>query len=117
MKLLRYIVLLSTFLQGNYLKLYDDFRQNQNWETSIDKFLYSDSYVDYLLKDKDVKFGYYDNPTNIIICFKNRKDLNLYLYNKKNLRLKSQFKNILTGKKIGDKWKGEMKKHLLVSIH
>ena len=103
MKLVLNLLLLFSFLNGE-MEILDNYRQGKPLNDSLDKALYSDEYIDYLLKGKDVKFGYYDNPTNIIICFKNKKDLEIYKYNKL-YKLEKKFKNILTGRNLGDKWK------------
>ena len=102
MRVLLYSFIFISFLSAN-MNIFNDFRQNPNWEQNADKLLYSDEYINYLLKNKDVRFGYYDKPTNIIVCFKNKKDLLIYKYNQK-LQLSSKFTNILTGKNPGNKW-------------
>jgi murein L,D-transpeptidase YafK len=102
MKLLLYSFILISFLKAD-MTILNNYRQNINWQEKADKALYSDEYINYLLKNRDVKFGYYDNPTNVIVCFKNKKDLFIYNYNKK-LQLSTKFTNILTGKNSGDKW-------------
>jgi murein L,D-transpeptidase YafK len=103
MKLLFYLFVLISFLNAE-MSVFNDYRQNINWEEKADKILYSNKYIDYLLQNKDVKFGYYDKPINVIVCFKTKKDLFIYNYNKK-LELSTKFTNILTGKNRGDKWK------------
>ena len=97
------LFLIVSFGFGSSLDYFDKYRRGDNWQKDVDRFLYSDTYIDYLLKDKDVKFGYFDNPTNIIICYKNRKKLDVYGYNN-NFYLKTKFENILVGRD-GDKWK------------
>jgi len=103
MKILVQLLLFTTLLSANFLKMIDNYRKGNPWQEELDKFLYSDIYLDYLLKDKDVKFGYYDKPTNLIICFKDKRELEIYSYNKK-LFFKKEFKRILVGKNRGDKW-------------
>jgi len=102
MKSFIYSLILVSFLNAN-MSAFDNYRQGKNWEKEVDKTLYSDEYINYLLENKDVKFGYYDNPVNVIVCFKSKKDLLVYDYNKK-LQLSTQFNNILTGRNKGDKW-------------
>jgi len=103
MKLFIHLLILFSLLNANYLKIFDNFRQGKNWEINVDKFLYSDLYINFLLKNKDVKFGYFDNPTNIIVCYKNKKNLDVYSYDN-SFKLINKFSNILTGKNDGDKW-------------
>jgi len=97
-----YSLILVSFLNAN-LSFFDDFRQGKNWEEKVDKFLYSDEYINYLLKNKDVKFGYYDIPMNIILCIKKKRKLKVYKYKNKILKV-IEFNNILTGRNPGDKW-------------
>jgi len=103
MRYLIFLLLFFNYLLAN-LSIFNDFREGSEWEKKVDKFLFSDEYIQYLLKDKDVTFGYYDKPTNIIVCYKKEKIVNVYDLNNK-LKLKHQFKNILIGKNSGDKWR------------
>jgi murein L,D-transpeptidase YafK len=103
MKLLFYLFVLISFLQAD-MRVFDNYRKNALWGKNADEILFSDKYINYLLKNKDVKFGYYDNPVNVIVCFKTKKDLLIYNYDKK-LKLSTKFSNILTGKNNGDKWR------------
>ena len=102
MRVLWFILIITSFLNAN-IEIFDKFRKGEEWQKKVDKFLFSDRYINFLLKNKDVKFGYYDNPTNIIICYKNKRVVDVYDFNNK-LKLKHQFKNILLGKNSGDKW-------------
>jgi len=99
--------ILSIFIILNILhaemEIFDNFRKGNNWKKQVDQFLYSDKYINYLLKDKNVKFGYFDNPTNIIVCYKNKRIVDVYNFNNQ-LKLKHKFDNILIGKNQGDKW-------------
>ena len=102
MRVVVLVLIITHFLQAN-MNIFDKFRMGENWLQDMDKELYSDEYINHLLKDKDVKFGYYDNPTNIIICYKQTRTLKLYKYNGL-LKLDKQFNHILTGKNKGNKW-------------
>ncbi len=102
MRIVFMIVFSFVFLNAQ-MSLINDYRQNPNWQEKMDQFLYSDEYINFLLKNKDVKFGYYDNPTNIIVCYKAKKILDVYDYDN-SLKLEGRFDDILTGKNKGDKW-------------
>jgi len=102
MRVLWFILIITSFLNAN-IEIFDKFRKGKSWQNEVDKFLFSDKYISFLLNNKDVKFGYYDNPTNIIICYKNKRVVDVYDFNNK-LQLKHQFTNILLGKNSGDKW-------------
>jgi murein L,D-transpeptidase YafK len=103
MRLLLFVLFAINILNAN-INIFDKFRTGNPWQKDVDKYLYSDEYINYLLKNKNVKFGYYDNPTNIIVCYKEKKVLDVYSFND-NLKLRHRFTNILTGKNFGNKWK------------
>ena len=102
MRILLFVLFIINVLNAN-VGIFNKFRIGENWQKDVDKFLYSDEYINYLLKNKDVKFGYYDNPINIIVCYKQKRIVDIYDFNNK-LTLKHSFINILTGKNKGDKW-------------
>ncbi|NPA55083.1 MAG: L,D-transpeptidase family protein [Epsilonproteobacteria bacterium] len=97
-----FFLLLVTYLWGDYTIL-DRYRMGYEYIKQMDMSLYSDTYINHLLQNKDVTFGYFDNPTNIIVCYKKDRIVDVYNLNSK-LTLKHQFKNILIGKNAGDKW-------------
>jgi len=99
------IFTLTLTFANNGMKILNNFIEGKDYIRLMDKFLFSDEYIYNLLKNKDVKFGYYSHPTNIIICYKDKKTLDLYKYNKNGIKLEKQFKNILTGRNPGDKWR------------
>ena len=103
MRLLSLLIFLVILANAN-MKIFDNYIEGKDYEKLMDKFLFSDNYIYHLLKNKDVKFGYYSHPINIIICYKNKRILNLYKYKNNSITLEKQFKNILTGKNSGDKW-------------
>ena len=103
MKKFTFLAILLTFLSAN-MEIFNKFRIGEAWQLDVDKFLYSDKYINFLLKNKDVKFGYFDNPINIIVCYKKERKVEVYNLSNK-LKLKHQFNNILIGKNSGDKWK------------
>ena len=102
MRSILFLSIMITLLFSN-INIFTKYRSGENWQKDVDKYLYSDKYINSLLKNKDVTFGYYDNPTNIIVCYKNKRVVNVYDFNNK-LKLKHTFKHILTGKNNGDKW-------------
>jgi len=97
-----FLSIITTFLLAN-VNIFTKYRSGENWQKDVDKYLYSNEYINDLLKNKDVKFGYYDNPTNIIICNKKKRVLKVYKYNG-FLELHKKFTHVLTGKNSGDKW-------------
>jgi len=102
MRSILFLSIMITLLFSN-INIFTKYRSGENWQKDVDKYLYSDEYINSLLKNKDVTFGYYDNPTNIIVCYKNKRVVDVYDFNNK-LKLKHKFNNILTGKNNGDKW-------------
>ena len=102
MKIILTLLIMFSILSAN-MQIFDKYRQGENWQKDVDKTLFSDQYINYLLKNKDVRFGYYDNPVNIIVCYKKIKKLDVYKYDNKPI-LEKQFSRILTGKNDGDKW-------------
>ena len=102
MRSILFLSIMITLLFSN-INIFTKYRSGENWQKDVDKYLYSDKYINSLLKNKDVTFGYYDNPTNIIVCYKNKRVVDVYDFNNK-LKLKHKFNNILTGKNNGDKW-------------
>ena len=102
MKISFLLFLFINLVFASSMEIFNNYRLGNKWQQDVDKFLYSDEYISYLLKNKNVKFGYFDNPTNIIVCYKEKKKLDIYSYNNK-LQLKTNFSNILTGKNTGDK--------------
>ena len=102
MKVILTLLVTLSILSAN-MAIFDKYRQGKEWQQDVDKVLFSDEYINYLLKNKDVRFGYYDNPINIIVCYKNKRKLDVYRYNNKPI-LEKQFSRILTGKNPGDKW-------------
>jgi len=102
MKFILSLFIILSFLHAE-MELFDNFRKGKEWQKNVDKFLFSDKYINYLLQNKNVKFGYYDNPTNIIVCYKNKRVVDIYDFNQ-TLKLKQKFNNILIGKNKGDKW-------------
>ena len=102
MKTFIYLLVFISFLNAQ-MNVLDIYRKGGNFEKLADKMLYSDEYINYLLKNKDVTFGYYDRPKNIILCFKDKRDLRVYKYDDL-LILNKELKNILTGRNEGDKW-------------
>jgi len=102
MKFITFLILIINLMYAQ-TDVFTKYRSGYSWEKDVDKYLYSDQYIQSLLKDKNVKFGYYDNPTNIIVCNKKNKVLKLYRYNGL-LELDKKFTHILTGKNPGDKW-------------
>jgi len=102
---MKFVIFLIFVLNITYANtnIFTKYRSGENWEKDVDKYLYSDAYINNLLENKNVKFGYYDNPTNIIVCNKNNKVLSIYKYNGL-LELDKKFTHILTGKNPGDKW-------------
>jgi len=103
MKNFVFLAILFSFLSANS-EIFDKFRTGKEWQKDVDKFLYSDIYIEYLLQNKNVKFGYFDNPVNIIVCYKKQRQVEIYNFQNK-LKLKHKFNNILIGKNSGDKWK------------
>jgi murein L,D-transpeptidase YafK len=103
MKVLLYLLILISFLNADVFSILDKYRKGKNFEKLADKFLYSNEYIKHLLKNKDVKFGYYDKPKNIIVCFKDKRVLKIYKY-QNILNSLDKFTNILTGRNKGDKW-------------
>ena len=102
MKIILSVIVLFSILSAN-MELFDKYRKGNEWQKEMDKTLFSNEYINYLLKDKDVRFGYYDNPVNIIVCYKKKRQLSVYKYDDKPI-LEKQFNRILTGKNPGNKW-------------
>jgi len=102
MKIILSVLVLFSILSAN-MELFDKYRKGNEWQKEMDKTLFSNEYINYLLKDKDVRFGYYDNPVNIIVCYKKKRQLSVYKYDDKPI-LEKQFTKILTGKNPGNKW-------------
>ena len=102
MRSILFLSIMITLLFSN-INIFTKYRSGENWQKDVDKYLYSDEYINSLLKNKDVTFGYYDNPTNIIVCYKNKRVVDVYDFNNK-LKLKHTFNHVLTGKNNGDKW-------------
>jgi len=102
MRVLLFVIFVTNLAWG-YVDIFTKYRSGENWEKDVDKYLYSDDYANKLLENKNVTFGYYDNPTNIILCNKSKRVLKVYKYNGL-LELDKTFKHILTGKNNGDKW-------------
>jgi len=102
MRVLLFVIFVTNLAWG-YVDIFTKYRSGESWEQDVDKYLYSDDYANKLLENKNVTFGYYDNPTNIILCNKSKRVLKVYKYNGL-LELDKTFKHILTGKNNGDKW-------------
>ena len=99
--LLILLFLSSTF--ANDFKLIDNFIQGKEYKKEIDKLSFSDNFINEMLKNRNLKYGFYQNPSTLILCIKSKKEL-IVLDVDKNISTKMNF-SVLTGKHDGDKWK------------
>jgi murein L,D-transpeptidase YafK len=103
MKVLLYTLLFSVYLYSDLIQTY---RLNglKSVEREINAIMQTSTYWKSFLKNKDVRYGYYESINSILICNKNKKTLELY--NIKNNRFIKNFKsNVFVGEKKGAKQK------------
>ena len=102
MKIL-FLLIFSTFLFADIIDTYRYYGIEKIID-KIEKNLQSEKYWLNRLKNINVKYGYFENPTFILFCNKLTRTLNVNIYkNGKIINLKT-FNNIIVGK-LGDKQK------------
>ncbi|QCT95174.1 hypothetical protein FE773_08205 [Caminibacter mediatlanticus TB-2] len=102
------IFLFSTFLFADVIDTYR-YYGIQKTIKEIEKKLQSEKYWLKKLKNIDVKYGYFENPTFILFCNKITRTLQVNLYKKGKLKNLTTFNNVIVGK-LGDKQKeGDLK--------
>jgi len=78
------IIFISIFLySADFVEIYRT-EGVSSLEKSLDKILSNKEYWLNRLKDKNVKWGYYENNKNILVCIKAKKILTIYKYQKSN---------------------------------
>ena len=108
MKLLFVLMSMFTFTFANYVELYRVSGIDAVKDT-FERVLQTKSYWDDTLKNKDVRYGYYESIDAVLLCTKSNKELTLYK-KEKNKFAKSFSSEVLIGKKNGDKKKeGDLK--------
>jgi len=76
---------------------------------TIDSSLKSEKFWEKIIKNDNVKYGYFRNKRYILFCNKKKKTLQVFKYNHGKLKTLAVFKNIIVGK-LGDKRKeGDLK--------
>jgi murein L,D-transpeptidase YafK len=70
----------------------------------MEKMLQSENYWYNRIKNDDVKYGYFENPTFILFCNKLNRTLKIFSYKNGKLTKITQFNNIIVGK-LGQKEK------------
>ncbi len=103
MKKILLILLFTSSIFANSFQLVSNFIQGKNYQKEIDKLSLSDNFIENLLKDRNLKYGFYQKPSILILCFISTKKMIILDVNK-NISKTISFP-ILTGKYLGDKWK------------
>ncbi|WP_456479279.1 L,D-transpeptidase family protein [Nautilia sp.] len=106
---MRFLIFFAAVFLYSY-SLIDTYRYEgeKTLADKIEKLLCSDSYWLERLKDKNVKWGYYESEKNILVCIKKEKILEVYKENTGKIELLDRI-NVLTGLD-GDKRKeGDLK--------
>jgi len=106
------IVILLFFIVFSFSEDFVDiyrFKGENKLVKAVEKTLQSKEYWLNKIKNKNVKFGYFENDRYILFCNKKTRDLKVYSYKNDKLKLLTVFKNLIVGK-LGDKVKeGDLK--------
>ena len=108
MRVLIFIFIITNIFAQNLVDIYR-FEGIEKVKNILEKKLQSKNYWLNILKNQNVKFGYYENPSFILLCNKSLKTLKVYeTKNGKNKEL-FEFNHIIVGK-LGQKFKeGDLK--------
>jgi murein L,D-transpeptidase YafK len=102
MKKLLLFLIFSNLIFANNFDLINNFLKGKNYEKEIDKLTTNESFINALIKSKNLKYGFYENPSTLILCIKSKKEITI-LDVDTNISTKMNF-SILTGENSGDKW-------------
>jgi murein L,D-transpeptidase YafK len=102
MKKLLLILLFINSIFANDFQLIDNFIKGKDYEKEIDKLSLNNEFINNMLKNKNLKYGFYQNPSTLILCIKSKKEITI-LDVDTNISTKMNF-SILTGENSGDKW-------------
>ncbi len=108
MKLLVGLIVLNSFVFANFVDLYRSHGINAV-KDKFDEIIQTKSYWDNYLKNKDVKYGYYESINSVLVCNKNQKEIVLYKKEKDNF-IKNFSSTVFIGEANGDKQReGDLK--------
>ncbi len=108
MRVLLGLVICYTFSFANFIEIYR-LHGLEAVQKKFDAIMQTKNYWDGYLKDKDIRYGYYESINSVLVCNKSKK--NLVLYKKIDNQFINNFSSsIFIGEKNGDKEKeGDLK--------
>ncbi len=108
MKILFGLLLCYMFSFANYVELYRSSGIDAV-KKEFEKIIKTKEYWNKYLKNKDVRYGYYESINSVLVC--NKETKNLTLYNKKNNKFIKNFSSsVFIGQRKGDKQReGDLK--------
>jgi len=109
MKFIFFILVLINSLSAISYDMVDTYRMFgiEEVKNKLEKEMLKKEYWEYHIKDIDVSYGYYESIRYLIICQKDKKDIEIY-----DVKIKKKLfsSDVFIGKKEGDKYKeGDMR--------
>jgi len=103
-----FLFLIKIIFAQNLIDIYR-FNGIEPLKKAIEKEIQSKNYWKNYLKDKNVKYGYYEDNSFILLCNKTLKKLTVLKYHNGNIQTLLEFNNLIIGK-LGQKEKeGDLK--------